>query len=232
MKAADFANYARVPTPADIDALRDLGITRVIVGSSFSQRQPDGTYRYVAADQMAVCEAAGFEVHEFMFIGRVYPTKRTWWLDVELAETPDEIRAAVAIYRPDGIYTRKGIWDLLDIDLVSEFPGLKLWDANYGPLPRPFRPYGGWDRADMTQYHDTMDIGTGFEVDLSVYEETGRMYTDAEIDAKVAEALALGVRNQTNIGQLANGIDAVSVANKWPLSLKGLWFIAGKAWPF
>lgn len=60
----------------------------------------------------------------------------------------------------------------------------------------------------------------------------GRMYSDAEIDAKVGAALALGVRNQTNISELANGIDAVSVANKWPLSLKGLWFVAQKAWPF
>jgi hypothetical protein len=160
-----------VPNAADIAALKALGVSRVIVGSSFSHDNGDGTYVYIAEDQMAAFEAAGFEVQEYQFIGRHYPSARPIWLDVELAETVDDIRAALRSYKIHGIYTRRGIWDLLDVDLLGEFPGLKLWDANYGPLPRTFIPYGGWTKADMTQYHDTMDIGTGFEVDLSVYDE-------------------------------------------------------------
>lgn len=37
---------------------------------------------------------------------------------------------------------------------------------------------------------------------------------------------------RTHLNELANGMDAVSVANKWPLSVKGLWFVAKRAWPF
>lgn len=183
MIAADFSNWQRVPTPEDIAALKALGVTRVIVGTSF------GTHWVT---QLRVCEEAGFEVQEYMFIGRFHPTQRAWWLDVELSETVDEIRTAVAKYHPDGIYTRRGIWQLLGVDLVSEFPGLKLWDANYGPLPRTFTPYGGWTKADMTQWRDTMDIGTGFAVDLNEYEEDEMAvdaYTKAETDAKVGALL-------------------------------------------
>lgn len=176
MIAADCSNWSRVPTAADIAALKGLGVTRMIVGTSFSQRQPDGSYVYIADQQMAAFEAAGFEVQEYQFIGKHYPSTRPVWLDVELAETADDVRKTLlllAIWNqmPIGIYTRRGIWDLIDVDLVSEFPGLKLWDANYGPLPRTFIPYGGWTKADMTQWHDTMDIGTGFNIDLNEYEE-------------------------------------------------------------
>lgn len=203
MIAADCSNYARVPTQADIDALKALGVTRMIVGSSFSQRQPDGSYIYIAGDQMAAFEAAGFEVQEYMFVGRVYPTHRVWWLDVELSETADDVRNAVRMYRPHGIYTRRGIWNLLGVDLVSEFPGLKLWDANYGPLPRTFIPYGGWTKADMTQWHDTMDIGTGFNVDLNEYEEDAM--TPAE-RAEINDLKAIAFRDAVKINAIDAGV--------------------------
>ena len=181
MIAADCSNYSRVPTPEDIAALKALGVTRMIVGTSFSRNNGDGTYAYIGEDQCQAFEAAGFEVQEYQFIGRHRPTKRTIWLDVELSETVEEIRLELGIH-PEiyGIYTRRGIWDLLDVDLLGEFPNLKLWDANYGPPPRTFIPYGGWDHADMTQYHDTMDIGTGFNIDLSYYEEEAMTAADKQ----------------------------------------------------
>lgn len=67
----------------------------------------------------------------------------------------------------------------------------------------------------------------------------GRMYTDKQIDEKVAEALALGVRNQTNLGNLANATEQAMTANKanpkhehpwW--TPRGIYYVAGKAWPF
>lgn len=56
-----------------------------------------------------------------------------------------------------------------------------------------------------------------------------RVYTDKEIDEKIGEALALGVRNQKNLSDLANGQDALP-----PLKgmLRYLWALAGKPWPF
>ena len=173
--AADVSNWSHIPTDADIAALKALGVTRVTVGTSFSHQNGDGTYTYIGEAQCQAFEAAGFEVQEYQFIGHHKATTRVWWLDVELAETKDDVRVAVATTSPTGIYTRRGIWETLDYDIVAEFPGLKLWDANYGPLPRTFIPYGGWTKADMTQYHDTMDIGTGLEVDLSYYEEEDEM---------------------------------------------------------
>ena len=65
------------------------------------------------------------------------------------------------------------------------------------------------------------------------------MYTDKQIDEKVAEALALGVRNQTNLANLANSTEQAMTANKdnpthkhpwW--TPRGIYYIAGKSWPF
>lgn len=164
MIAADFGNFARVPEQRDIDALKALGVTRVIVGSSFGN---------VALKQIAACQPH-FEVQEFMFPEALRTPLGDWWLDVEISpyHVPTQVEVRHACQRtPIGVYSSKSQWDALwpDWDIVSEFPWLKLWTANYGPLPRPFTPYGGWTAPSMTQYQDTTDIGTGFEVDLSEY---------------------------------------------------------------
>jgi hypothetical protein len=208
--AADLSNWQRVPTPTDIARLKQMGVKRVIIGSSF------GT---VWQEQIAVCEAAGFEVQEYMFPGHIHPTNRVWWLDVEQAETADEVIAIVGDHQtttpPTGIYTRKGIFILLDVNIVALFPGLKLWDANYGPLPRTFSPYGGWLFATMTQYQDTTDIGTGLAVDLSVYEEIDM--TPEEVDAAIEAKLIAEVWPKigallTQLGNLGAGLVATGNA--------------------
>ena len=173
--AADVSNWSHIPTDADIAALKALGVTRAVVGTSFPHQNSDGTYTWIGDDQCRAFEAAGFEVQEYQFIGHYRPTTRVWWLDVELNETEEQIRAAVIATHPTGIYTRRGVWETLDWDIVAEFPGLKLWNADYGTPPRTFIPYGGWPEPTMVQYHDTMDIGTGLEVDLSYYEEEDDM---------------------------------------------------------
>ena len=65
-----------------------------------------------------------------------------------------------------------------------------------------------------------------------LYAKEGRVYTDAEIDKKVGEALKLGVRNQEKVDDLANAVNALDGRNGHTLTLKGLWYIAGKLWPF
>ncbi len=189
MKAADFSNWQRIPDAADIAALKALGVTRVIVGSSF------GT---VAAAQIAACEAAGFEVQEYQFPEALrVPVAEAWWLDVERrthVTTQDEVRAACrSAVPPIGIYTSASQWAALmgTWAIVAEFPWLKLWTASYGPLPRPFIFYGGWDHADMTQYQDTTDIGTGFQVDISDYEE---------------EDMPLSDQDKTDIANIVKGV--------------------------
>lgn len=211
VKAADLSNWQRIPTPDDILKLKQMGVKRVIIGSSFGA---------LWQEQVAVCEAAGFEVQEYMFAGHIHPTNRVWWLDVEQAETADEVIQLVGaeptgVNPPTGIYTRKGIFILLGVDIVALFPGLKLWDANYGPLPRTFSPYGGWLAADMTQYQDTTDIGTGLSVDLSVYEESDM--TPEEVDAAIETKLTTEVWPKfgavlTQLGNLGAGLVATGNA--------------------
>ena len=61
-----------------------------------------------------------------------------------------------------------------------------------------------------------------FEEDAMTPEEKARL---ENVERQVFTA-------RRDLNELANGMDAVSVANKWPLSVKGLWFVARKAWPF
>lgn len=94
-----------------------------------------------------------------------------------------------------------------------------------------------WEHNEMVRFGSSPTACPDGRADWPRMMAGGRMYTDEEIDAKVGAALALGVRNQENLAELANGQDVVisrnDVQDATPkLSLKGLWFIAGKAWPF
>lgn len=256
MKAADFANYTPVPSPAQLARLKELGYTKIIVGCSYGS---------VARPQMQACLDAGFNVEAYAWVSfkndwqvvldralaavAGLPVKRLW-LDCE--EEPmsgwdapsvatqtavvariDRAFKYVAAARPDlalGIYTGAWWWRPGTGDYTG-FASYPLWSADYrAPTGAPSL-YGGWQSVAVWQFADKL-AGSDLNADDNLILEEARMYTDAEIDAKVKEALALGVRNQQNIAELANGIDAVSVANNWPLSLKGLWWVAKKAWPF
>ena len=63
-------------------------------------------------------------------------------------------------------------------------------------------------------------------------EEGKRYNTPMEDEPMTPSERAEMDKLRADLNQLANGIDAVSVANKWPLSLKGLWWVAKRTWPF
>jgi len=80
------------------------------------------------------------------------------------------------------------------------------------------------------QFHDQLLARRQAECTLFNTPEEDEM-TPQQIQ-QLNDASAGLIRLQVDVDELANGIDAVSVANKWPLSLKGLWFVAQKRWPF
>lgn len=204
-RAVDFGNYTAIPTPDQVRCWIDAGYTRAIIGTSFSRRNADGSYTYVATDQIAVCEANGMDVEEYQFVGHLRPTTRRWWLDVELGESIDSIRAAVATGKPYGIYTRRGAWPD-GWDIVSEFPDLKLWEAHYADPPPAFVPFGGWTERAMVQWHDSIDL-CGLNVDLNIIEE------DEMPEVTKGEFAALfGLAYQTSKVVQALGAGLIAVA--------------------
>lgn len=99
-----------------------------------------------------------------------------------------------------GVYTRRGWWldNLPDWNIKQQYPSAMLWDARYthgdGPCrivdalntgnidavraaiaierdaTPPFKPYAGFDKADMTQWHNSITI-FGINVDLNFFED-------------------------------------------------------------
>lgn len=201
-RAVDFANYSAIPTPDQVRCWIDQGYTKAIIGTSYPRDNgPNANprYTYIADQQIAVCEANGVDVEEYQFVGRYRATPRRWWLDVELNETVGDIRAAVLHGKPYGIYTRKGIWDTFDWNIVAEFPDLKLWDASYGNPLADFRPYGGWTSRAMHQWHDSTTL-CGINVDLNIVEQEEDM--DAPTKGEFQALAALVVKQGQEIEQL------------------------------
>ena len=158
----DLANYTAIPTAQQVQCLRDHGIKRAIVGTSFGE---------VWDEQVAALELGGIECQEYQFPTRVRGTHRKVWLD---CETPEATVSAISAVAPrvHGIYTRRGWWqsETGDWDIVNAFPHLKLWEAHYGDPPPAFVPFGGWTQRSIIQYHDST-LFCGLNVDLNVIEE-------------------------------------------------------------
>ncbi len=251
MIGGDLADWSVIPTAQQVAQLAGVGLSFAIVGTSYAT---PNTGAYVADDQIAAFVAGGFDVQVYEFPGVEKPSTYGRWADAENAQaTIDTLRQMMR----DGFlgpYSRAGFAAPIDWDCKAEFPDSKLYDARYithrGPcliqqaidtggdiaaaiatefswVPQ-FVGYWGFTEADVAivQWHDSITI---FGVNIDLDWRADRMYSDADIDAKVGEALALGVRNQKDLADLANGQDALP-------SLKGqlryLWALAKKPWPF
>lgn len=168
------------------------------------------------------------------------------WLDVEIDTSPppaSQVLAAVHQMQAAveangfaaGIYTSRSMWATLTNN-SKDFSDLPLWDACYDSEASfdYFIPYGGWTAPLIKQYAGNVTIGTT-GVDMNYAEELDDMSAEDKQALKDLGAAVIQMRVELN--DLANAQDAVTqhndVQNKDPkLSLKGLYFIAKKRWPF
>jgi len=241
--AVDCSHWGGPLTDSEAECLKVNGYRRVIVNTSGGQ----------ARQQASTAKRHGLEVQAYVYLywsgdvrgqvlracNEVADLADFMWLDAEddpLGKAPSTIiflihEAVSACSLEAGIYTRRDWWRRYT-GRSEEFKSMPLWDAYYDAVPSYayWTPYGGWEKPAMKQYGGTQEV-CGQSVDVNYYEEV-RVYTDAEIDAKVGEALALGVRNQTKVDDLANAVNALDGRNGHTLTLKGLWYVAQKAWPF
>lgn len=134
-----------------------------------------------------------------------------------------------------GIYASRNTWTTLTGDYQG-MNDLPLWNAYYDNDPDidfASNPYGGWTAPLIEQFGNTQDV-CGQSVDVNVInEELDDMPTKEEFQ----QLAAYVVRVDNKLSELANGqnvvIDHNDVQDGTPkITLKGLWFIAGKAWPF
>lgn len=252
--------YSRPPTQTEAELWCQLGLKLMVVGTSFRVMPP------FAAGQHLNMWSRYVPVQEYMFPESLHSTPHDWWVDAETPTANQASIGHAINKGAGGIYTRRGWWNdnLPGWNIKAQYPALKLWDARYthgdGPClivnalntgnmdaikaaiiaerdaTPPFRAYGGFTKADMTQWHNSITI-FGINVDLNFFEEGERMYTDEEIDAKIGACLTAIGANGAKTDELANATNAVighnDVLNNDPkLSLKGLYYIAGKLWPF
>lgn len=176
-RAFDIANYTPVAdlTPARLQCLRDQGYTHAFVGTSFG---------LIWRDQIAILEAFGFVVGEYMFPGHVHDTTRPWWIDVErspgTAVNEGTVRATIqqATHKPRGPYSNRTAWlDCIgwDWDIKREFPWMTCWDANYGwSFPRPWNAWGGFSLADRAIVQWSSGGLCGVNADLNVFTIIGQ----------------------------------------------------------
>ena len=190
IKAVDLSNWSAIPTPAQVQCLKDQGYSHAFVGSSFGS---------VWRQQIAALEKGGMVVGEYMFPEHVHDTDRDWWLDIERSPgttvTQQTVRAAIndAVNKPKGIYSnRTAFVDCIGFDwrIKQEYEWLACWDANYGDLPRPFIPFGGFTIEDriITQWAGSTNL-CGLNVDLNVMEDEDMPLTEDDLN-KIAHKLA------------------------------------------
>jgi len=152
MSAIDFANYTPVPNSAQLEALRERGVARAIVGAS---------YDAFARAQAAAFHDAGFEVEGYAWLtpgpAPYLPVHAAiealsdvgvgrWWLDCEEemgvltpAAVRERIRKSLVLLLMEqpaarrGVYTTRAWWQRWtgDWDLSSEFPDCDLWEAHW-----------------------------------------------------------------------------------------------------
>jgi len=225
----DFANYTPVPTPANVACWRQQGYVRAIIGASYGS---------VAKRQILACQQGGMEVEAFAWVAfsgnwqlnidravavcRDTTVKRIW-TDAEAptggqaATTIQRIAEAVAYIESfgfaTGIYTGGWWWKPNTRDSQA-FKHLPLWTAEYkDPSGQPTL-YGGWTKAAMWQYAGTIQT-CGLNTDRNVILEEGRMYTDAEIDAKVGAVLAAIGDTNKKLDELTENIQQTfALANR------------------
>lgn len=169
-KAIDVSSAPPI-TASQADCLKRQGITKIIVGTSYP-------YGGSPKQRIEAARLFGFEVAEYQFPQfRQIPLTDEVWIDVETppGATADLIRASMATQqRPVGIYSSRTMWSATvgSYNVKAEFPWLKVWAADYGSLPRPFKPFGGFVEADlsMMQYKGDTEI-CSMSVDLNLIIE-------------------------------------------------------------
>ena len=198
-------SYAIVPSPEQVADLRALGFEGAIVGTSWSRPQ--------ALAQLSAFQSGGMRTQEYQFPSALRPPQGDWWIDAELPDaTMITLRNAMSA-GARGPYSRKGWADENQPgwNCKAEFPDAELWDARYvhgdvrcliseaistgrdvaaaiateRAMMPPFRPYWGFDRAKITQWHNSITI-CGVNMDLNEYEEDGM---DTETRAAIGAIL-------------------------------------------
>ena len=224
----DCSNYGGVPTSEQAGFIRDAGYEYVIVGTqqeSIADRQLEAFANvglhlelylypwYDSGDKYRV-ERAGRLAWRYA-ITRV-------WDDIEWnaeLQGPEPWHAVIiqgmkrrhddlrALELDVGIYTGEPYWKRLTGNTV-EFNHLPLWHAWYYNDRRipdfdDFRPYGGWTRPLIWQYHDTNNIG-GFGNDRNAAESRFWLPAQQEDDMSAEEREELAERR--NAAELASAI--------------------------
>lgn len=245
--AVDFSVYVTNTgdLPPDGPAcLQRNGVRRVMIGTRGN--------RLKFVQQAQACLNEGMEVHAYVYlywnepgttqgmnalslVSQV-PEIKVVWLDVEYDDAHGNpisgdplatLKGAASVlgaYRV-GIYTSRSMWQQVMAD-TAEFKDWPLWDAG-GFKGSLFYAYGGWTQRVMHQYTGSYDL-CDMNVDLDEIEEE-RMYTDAEIDAKVGALVLALAEERKQLNDLGNAVNALP-----PLKdqLKYLYALGGKPWPF
>lgn len=183
-------SYAIVPSPEQVADLRALGFEGAIVGTSWSRPQ--------ALAQLSAFQSGGMRTQEYQFPSALRPPQGDWWIDAELPDaTMITLRNAMSA-GARGPYSRKGWADENQPgwNCKAEFPDAELWDARYvhgdvrcliseaistgrdvaaaiateRAMMPPFRPYWGFTKATITQWHNSITI-CGVNMDLNEYED-------------------------------------------------------------
>lgn len=237
-KVLDISRWTAVPTPDQVACLWELGYRRVVIGT-----RADKDF---AAQFAAFAEHGGWTIEAYLYlywaqdgaqqardcvavidgaaISRV-------WLDVEFDDQNlfvstercyavlDAASVELRGYSTD-LYSSASQWAQSGMD--ERYADRLLWDANYGPLPRPWVPYGGWTEREMVQAEGSVPV-CGLNVDNGEEEpmttETKAAFAAvlkalADLGAKVDSAdppglkqdiqstFALALRNQERIEAL------------------------------
>ncbi len=253
-KAVDFANYTAIPTPEQVRCLLENGYTRAIVGVSYGfVARPQlevcakGGMDIEAYAWVRFSDLWRIPLDKALNVIGGLPVKRLW-LDCEenTQWPPDKVLDRIAeaeVYvrnqRIDldvGIYTGAWWWKPHTND-SERFSALPLWFASYREPNIDYRQllFGGWTEAAMWQYAGTVET-CGLNTDRNVILEARVKYTDEKLDEAFGEVLkqlgSLGAKIDT-LGQAADAvIDHNDVKKNTPLNLRGLFYVAGKAWPF
>jgi GH25 family lysozyme M1 (1,4-beta-N-acetylmuramidase) len=191
----DISNWQGEITP-DIARCFAQSVDIVVVRASLESMTLVGR----AQRQIAACQAAGLEVHAYVWMYPSWdPVKtirdatreygsfdiRWWWVDAEevqdkadparnaycLRTMLDELRAAG---RQSGVYTGAWWWnDPQYMDGSTNFATDPLWVAFYDGQPGlNFVPFGGWTRCHGKQWSGTSSLCGISPIDRDTFDET------------------------------------------------------------
>lgn len=247
--AVDMSKWSGAFTDAEAACMVAAGYRRTIVGVSKPM---------IARQQMAMCRKHGMDVQAYCYLYWDTPTEyvrraidscgdlfSVLWLDVEQEPGPGSAQAGAAVAKAEayclsynklpGIYTSSSKWRAI-MGNSTAFRHLPLWNAYYDNDPDfDFGrfPYGGWSRAAMEQFGNTQLV-CGQSVDVNVYEE-GRMYSDKEVDAKVAAVLSALIETNRKVDAQAALLEVLIpplvTGTAGEARARYIWVLAGKPWP-